>query len=137
VPNKYARKLEILTRIFEKLSKKTEPNILIIIEGKKDLHALRRLGITADAICIRSRGKVLVDCLDELDAKEVIMLVDFDDYGVTLAKKITQYLEGRGVKVNNIFWKEIQAIVKRDVKDIEGLPSYLEKLKKHNEPISM
>jgi 5S rRNA maturation endonuclease (ribonuclease M5) len=133
---RYEKKLEILSEILQKLSKKTELNIPVIVEGKKDVSALRRLGIRAEAVCIRNVGKVLVDCLDDVKAEEVILLVDFDDYGVTLAKNIIQYLEGKGVKVNFIFWKQIKAIVKRDVKDIEGLPSYLEKLKKHVKSIS-
>jgi 5S rRNA maturation endonuclease (ribonuclease M5) len=133
---KYVKKLERLNEILEKLSKKSDLKIPIIVEGKKDFSALRRLGVNSEAVFIRNSGKVLADFLDEVKAEEVILLVDFDEYGVTLAKNITQYLEGKGVKVNSIFWKWIKAIVKRDVKDIEGLPSYLEKLKKNIEPIS-
>ena len=127
---RYVKKLELLNEILYKLSKKIE-NVPVIVEGKKDVHALKRLGIKAETVCVRSVGKVLVDCLDEVGAEEVVLLVDFDDYGRTLAKNIIQYLEGKGVKVNCVFWKQIIAIVKRDVKDIEGLPSYLEKLKKY------
>jgi len=136
LPTGYAKKLEILNEILEKLSKKTDLQIPVIVEGKKDVSALRRLGIRAETICIKNAGKVLVDCLDDVEAEEVILLVDFDDYGVTLAKNIILYLEGRGVKVNHVFWRQIKNIVKRDVKDIEGLPSYLEKLKKHVGSIS-
>lgn len=136
MPTGYEKKLEILDEILENLSKKTELKIPVIVEGKKDVYALRRLGIRAEVVCIRNVGKVLVDCLDDLGAEEVIILVDFDDYGITLAKSIIQYLEGKGVKVNSIFWKQIKAIVKKDVKDIEGLPSYLERLRKHVKSIN-
>ena len=44
--------------------------------------------------------------------------------------KITQYLEEKRVKVNSVFWRKLSGLVRRDVKDIEGIPSYLEKLKK-------
>ena len=105
-----------------------------MVEGRKDFLALRKLGIHGNIICVRNFGKILADSLDTVVCEEVILLVDFDDFGTSLAKGITQYLEGRGVKVNPVFWKEIRALIKRDVKDIEGLPSYLEKLKKHVEP---
>ena len=130
--NRYAKKLELLNEILQTLSEKSSLKIPVIVEGKKDVTALRKLGINAVVVCIRTGGKVLVDCLDEIQAEEVILLVDFDEYGTTLAKNIIQYLEGKGITINFIFWKKIRAIVKRDVKDIEGLPSFLEKLKKHS-----
>ena len=133
---RYVKKLELLDNLLGKLSKTAELNIPIIVEGKKDFLALRELGINAEIIRIRSAGKVLVDCLDDVNAEEVILLVDFDDYGVTLAKNIIRYLEGKGVKVNVTFWKMLKAMVRREVKDVEGLPSYLEKLKKHVGPIT-
>ena len=58
------------------------------------------------------------------------LFVDFDEAGVSLARDITVCLEGKGVKVNSIFWREIGSLVRRDVKDVEGVPSFLEKLKK-------
>jgi len=35
-----------------------------------------------------------------------------------------------GVKVNLTFWRRLKALLKRNVKDVEGLPSYLKSLKK-------
>ena len=130
MPTSAERKFELLMKILQKLCKKDERSIPILVEGKKDLSALRRLGIRGEVFCVRNSGKVLVDSLDEVQNEEVILLVDFDEYGIALAKDIIQYLERKGVKVNSIFWNEIRALVKRDVKDVEGLPSYLEKLKK-------
>ena len=79
---------------------------------------------------MKHSGQILFDFLDQLPDREVVLLVDFDDYGASLASKITKYLEEKRVKVNSVFWRRIRGLVRRDVKDIEGLPSYLEKLKK-------
>lgn len=136
MPTSAERKFGLLMKVLQKLCKKDERSILILVEGKKDLSALRRLGIRGEVFCVRNSGKVLVDSLDEVQNEEVILLVDFDEYGIALAKDIIQYLERKGVKVNSIFWNEIRALVKRDVKDVEGLPSYLEKLKKHVEHLN-
>lgn len=124
------RKLELLTKLFQKLSMRGEKGIPIIVEGRKDLSALRKLGVDGSVVCIKSSAKVLTDILDDMKGEEVTLFVDFDESGVSLAKDITRYLEGRGVKVDSVFWREVRSLVRKDVKDVEGVPSYLEKLKK-------
>lgn len=124
------RKLELLAKLLQKLCMQGERGAPIIVEGKKDLAALRKLGFEGRIICVKNSGKALVDLLDEVQSDEVTLFVDFDDNGVSLAKSITQYLEGRGVKVDSIFWRKARSLIGRDVCEVEGFPSYLEKLKK-------
>jgi 5S rRNA maturation endonuclease (ribonuclease M5) len=123
------RKLDELHKIFRKLADKSMETV-ILVEGKKDRSALRVLGVRGNIICMKHSGQILFDVLDQVPDREVILLVDFDDYGTSLAIKITQYLEEKRVKVNSVFWRKLRGLVRRDVKDIEGIPSYLEKLKK-------
>jgi 5S rRNA maturation endonuclease (ribonuclease M5) len=123
------RKLNELHEIFRKLADKSMETV-VLVEGKKDRSALRSLGIQGNIECMKHSGQILFDFLDQLPDREVVLLVDFDDYGASLARKITRYLEEKRVKVNSVFWRRIRGLVRRDVKDIEGLPSYLEKLKK-------
>ena len=123
------RKLDELHEIFRKLANKSMDTV-VLVEGKKDRSALRSLGVRGNIVCMKHSGQILFDFLDQLPDRKVVLLVDFDDYGTYLARKITQYLEEKRVKVNLVFWRKIRGLVKRDVKDIEGLPSYLEKLKK-------
>ena len=124
------RKLELILKLLDKLTLKGSKGIPTIVEGKKDLVALRTIGVHGRIICVKNSGKILVDLLDDVKSEEVTLLVDFDESGVFLAKKITSYLEGKGVKVDTVLWREARALMRRDVKDIEGVPSYLEKLKK-------
>ena len=123
------RKLNELHKVFRKLADKSIETV-ILVEGKKDRSALRFLGVSGKIICMKHSGQTLFDVLDQVPDKEIILMVDFDDYGISLAMKITQYLEEKRVKVNSVFWKKLRGLVRRDVKDIEGIPSYLEKLKK-------
>lgn len=125
-----ARKLELLIKLFQKLNARGERGIPIIVEGKKDFSALRKLGVNGRIICVKSSAKVLVDFLDDVQSGEVTLFVDFDDTGVSLAKDITQYFEGKGVKINSVFWRRARSLLRKDTKDVEGVPSYLEKLKK-------
>ena len=123
------RKLEGLLELIQKLNRQST-KIPILVEGKNDRTALRRLGIQGEIMCIKSSPHILYDILDDISSAEIILLVDFDAYGTKIAKEIIQQLEKKRIKVNAQFWRRLKALVRRDVKDIEGLFSYLEKLKK-------
>ena len=124
------RKLERLTEILDKLSAKIVLGTPVLVEGKKDVQALRRLNILGTMITIKDSGKVLEDLLYEFQGPEVIAFVDFDKHGTELTKEILCHMERRRIRVNTVFWRKTRALVRRDVKDVEGLPSYLERLKK-------
>lgn len=124
-----ARKLERIVNLVQKLDLQSA-TVPILVEGKNDRIALRRLGIHGEIICIKSSSHILYDILDDITSAEIILLVDFDEYGTSLAKNIIQHLEKKRIKVNAYFWRRLKALVRRDVKDVEGVFSYLEKLKK-------
>jgi len=126
----YERILERLPKTLERLSRKGASGVLIIVEGRKDATALRRLGIKGKMFTIKNSGKILEDSLDEAFGPEVVILVDFDEHGTELAKEIANYLESRRIKADLSIWRDVRALVRRDIKDVEGLPSYLERLKK-------
>ena len=126
----YQRILERLPKTLDRLSRKAAAGVPVIVEGKKDVAALARLGICGTTITVKGLGKVLEDCLDEADGPEAVVFVDFDEHGTELAKEITRYLESRRVKVDMHVWREVRGMVRKEVKDVEGLPTYLESLKK-------
>jgi 5S rRNA maturation endonuclease (ribonuclease M5) len=130
------RRLKRLTQILEKLSIKAEKGIPILVEGRKDIIALKKLNINGNAISVKNAGKVLEDMLDEIKGKEAVIFVDFDEHGSELAKRIKTQLEHRRVKANLTFWKTIRSLVRKDVKDIEGIPSYLENLSQNSSHIA-
>ncbi|MCJ7632225.1 toprim domain-containing protein [Candidatus Bathyarchaeota archaeon] len=126
----YERILERLSKVLERLGNKAASGVPIIVEGKKDVKALSKLGIIGEMIQVKGSGKVLEDCLDLAYSNEVVIFVDFDKHGTELAKEISKIMESRGVKADLIIWRGVQALVRKDIKDVEGLPSYLERLKK-------
>jgi len=123
------RKANSLSRVLERLCKATAEGTPILVEGKKDVEALRRLNVLGTMITLMDSGRVLEDVLEEVREREVIVFVDFDRHGSELAKRVLFRLERRRVKANLVFWRMIRALVRRDVKDVEGLPSYLERLR--------
>jgi len=102
-------------------------------EGRNDIAALRKLTIKGDIIAAKASGRSLLDVLREVrkrGTKEVILLMDFDRRRKEWTKRLTQNLERMRVKPNLFFWNALLSIVGHDLKDIEGLPTYMETLSK-------
>jgi 2,5-diamino-6-(ribosylamino)-4(3H)-pyrimidinone 5'-phosphate reductase len=125
-------KEEKILQILERLAEESAKGTPIIVEGKRDIEALKTLGIEGKIISAKTGGKSLLDVISDVEAtqtKEVILLLDFDRRGKEWTKRLTQQLEKMGVKINLIFWLELSALLRREVKDIEGLSGYMETLK--------
>lgn len=127
----YNRSLEDVQKALSELVEENK-SIPIIVEGEKDVDALRRLGLTGEIITLNS-GVTLIDFCDKIAEKydEVIILTDWDRKGGFLYNTIERNLEGR-VKVNSyyreVFSKNVMS------RTLEGLPSWLETMsEKHRE----
>ena len=128
----FTERLETLMKILDRLCEDSEAGLPIIVEGRADVEVLRSLGVRGRIFTVKERGKSLVDVVDEVRgvAEEAIILVDFDRRGREYALKLTKSLQMLGVKPNLSYWKEIMCLVGKWVKDVEGLPSYIETLKR-------
>ena len=104
----------------------------ILVEGKKDIETLRSLGVDGKIITAKG-GKRLLDVVSEVEesgVREIILLADFDRRGRELTSRLKKHLEAAKIAANMSFWRELSALVGKDVKDVEGLAAYLETLKK-------
>jgi len=127
------RKSERLSQLLEKLATEAAKGIPIVVEGQKDVSALRQLNIEGNIVSSKTSGKSFLDILTEIErlkVREVILLLDFDRRGVEWTHRLKQHLEKTRIKPNLDFWNQLYGLVGRDLKDIEGLPTYLETLKK-------
>jgi len=127
------RKLEKILLLLDKLATESAGGTLILVEGKKDVETLRELKITGDIISVKASGKTSLDVLSEVEERgkdEVILMMDFDKRGREWIKRLAEDFERMRIKPNLVFWKELSCLVGRDVKDIEGLSTYLETLKR-------
>jgi 5S rRNA maturation endonuclease (ribonuclease M5) len=80
----------------------------------------------------KTSGKSFLDVLSEIEKTgkpEIILLFDFDRRGKEWTQRLASCLEGLKITPNLVFWRMLLGLVGRDVKDIEGLASYLETLK--------
>jgi 5S rRNA maturation endonuclease (ribonuclease M5) len=94
---------------------------LVIVEGKKDKAALKKLGIK-NILALNS--KPLYKIIDKVDEKEVIILTDLDKTGKRLYSKLQHQLSQKGVKINNNFRNFL--FRKTKLRQIEGIDSYLD-----------
>jgi len=126
-------KEEKILRVLESLAEESAKGTPIIVEGKKDIEALRALAVEGKVISAKTGGKCFLDVVSEMEkmgAREVILLLDFDRRGRELTKNLKQHLEKTGTKLNLTFWSELSSLVGKEVKDVEGLATYMETLKR-------
>jgi 5S rRNA maturation endonuclease (ribonuclease M5) len=125
-------KEERILQILEFLAEESAKGTPIIVEGKKDTETLKTLNVKGTIIAAKTGGKTFLDTISEIEKtrkKEVILLLDFDRRGKELTKRLKQHLEKTEIKANLTFWLNLSSIVGKEVKDIEGLASYMETLK--------
>lgn len=116
----------------EHLSEESSKGILIVVEGKKDVEALRALGIGGPIISLKTGGKTMVEAQSEIEKsnpREVILLLDFDNRGKQATLKLKQNLERARIKPNTKFWHYFHSLLGKEVQCIESLTSYLATLR--------
>lgn len=133
------RKAERLAELLEKLVAESAKGVPIVVEGQKDVGALRQLNVEGRVVSSKTSGKSFLDILTEIEnlrVREVILLLDFDRRGVEWTHRLKRHLEKTRIKPNLTFWNQLYGLVGRDLKDIEGLPTYLKTLenKTRNQP---
>jgi len=99
----------------------------IVVEGDKDIKALRKLDISGSIISVNA-GVSLIDFCDKIakEHSEVIILTDWDRKGGNICRTIKKNLEGRvncNTKYRELFAKNTM------IRTLEGLPSWLETMK--------
>jgi len=120
-----------IQQIIAKLAEESSKGKPIVVEGKKDTQALWELGINGRILTVKSGGKSFLEStieLEKLGTSEVILLLDLDRRGKEGTFRLKRNLEGVRIKANTKFWTDLQGLVGRDIKCIEGLTTYLNTL---------
>jgi 5S rRNA maturation endonuclease (ribonuclease M5) len=124
---------EKIQRVLECLIEESSRGMPIIVEGKKDIAALRELGVEGRIISAKTGGKSRLDVISDVEknaAQEVILLLDFDRHGKEWTKILREHFEKARIRTNLTFWNELLRFAGRELKDIEGLATYMETMKK-------
>lgn len=131
--DKLKNRTEKILQLLDRLVSENAKGVPVVVEGQRDVDALRQLGVSGIIVSSKTSGKSFLDILTEIETlsvRRIILLLDFDRRGVEWTHKLKQHLEKTKIAPNLNFWNELYGLVGRDVKDIEGLPTYLGTLKK-------
>ncbi|MHA2406187.1 MAG: hypothetical protein ACXADB_01845 [Candidatus Hermodarchaeia archaeon] len=98
----------------------SEEGVPIVVEGLKDITALRGLGLAGPIHALA--GHNIVSLADELaDNRRLLILFDFDRRGGQLTRYLTRQLEGRGVNILHRERHQLRRAFCWRVRVIEGL----------------
>lgn len=119
-------KLEELNKELEKAK-----DLLIVVEGIKDKHALEKLGFK-NIFVINENNKSLNEKIEQLEEvagkNKICILTDFDKKGKSLYLKLKSELAGRNVRLDNKFRA---VLLNLKISHIEGLASFIENEQKY------
>jgi 5S rRNA maturation endonuclease (ribonuclease M5) len=104
----------------------------IIVEGMRDMQALRALGISGPVI-LASRRPALELAEDAARRyKEIIVLTDWDQKGDEMARMIDQHLRSAGIRADLDIRSRLKKLVRKEIKDVESLSLYVERMRELN-----
>lgn len=125
-------KEEQISEVLGQLAEESSKGTLVLVEGKKDVEALRSLGLEGPISSVKTGGKSFLDIASEIQdhgTSKVVLLLDFDRRGKQGTNRLRRNLERTGVKVDMSAWLALLTLAGKDVPCIEGIPSYLEDLR--------
>ena len=124
----YRKRLERIEELLLELSEYSERRAVIIVEGKRDVLSMKRLGIKGSfELATRHSLFNFSERIASLGC-EVIILTDWDRRGDLLATKLSEYFENFGIKPELQIRNKLKLITQKEIKDIESLYTYVSKL---------
>lgn len=124
---------ERLRKVIEFLHEINE-NTPIIVEGKKDASALRRVGLVGEIITLHN-GKSIYDFCTDIEERfsKVVILVDWDKKGEDLNKTLSENLKGHWEEFSS-FRELLKLLCQKEISVIEGIPKLLDRLEGNESP---
>ena len=126
-----AERFESLEEILDLLQEMSETHIALI-EGNKDRRALDNLGLCdLRTIEVQREGGPLkaAETVSEMK-KSAIILTDWDDRGNRIEQELRIQLDALCVKYDTEIRLRLRDLCIKDIKDVESLDSFYERLKK-------
>ena len=116
-------KIRELKEFVDQINNESTKNSLILVEGKRDLEALSYLGCSGN-IQAYHNYKSIVDLADNFRVKykKLILLLDLDDTGRIMTRKISHILNQR--YIDNYYRNKIIRITQGKIRTIEELRSF-------------
>lgn len=121
------QRLQVLLRSLEAL-KEINLTVPIVVEGKRDLRALRLMGFKGEIITVH-RGRPLYELSEALlrRTSSFVLLIDWDQRGKKLYQRLSALLEGHYEEFAHLR-EQIITATEGEVLEVEDLPALIEKL---------
>lgn len=125
----YRKRLERIEELLSELSEYSERGAVIIVEGKRDILSIKRLGIKGNFELATRHS--LFNFSERIAKKgcQVVILTDWDRRGDLLAAKLSEYFGNFGIKPELQIRNKLKLITQKEIKDIESLYTYVSKLR--------
>jgi 5S rRNA maturation endonuclease (ribonuclease M5) len=116
-------KIRELKEFVDQINNESTKDSLILVEGKRDLEALSYLGCSGN-IQAYHNYKSIVHLADNfrVNYKKLILLLDLDDTGRIMTRKISHLLNQR--YIDNYYRNKIIRITRGKIRTIEELRSF-------------
>ncbi|MCQ1534323.1 toprim domain-containing protein [Methanosarcina sp. KYL-1] len=125
----YRKRLERVEELLSELSEYARKGAIIIVEGKRDVLSLKKLGIEGSfELATRHSLFNFSERIARQD-REIIVLTDWDRRGEILASKLSEYFGNLGIKPELQIRNKLKLITQKEIKDVESLHTYVSKLR--------
>jgi 5S rRNA maturation endonuclease (ribonuclease M5) len=122
-------RLDAIERILEELGSRG-PRTVVLVEGDRDLMALRTLKVPEPMEKINTGVSLLNFCeglANEFEA--FVILTDWDPKGEQLANRLGELLTSTGTRVDLETRKRLGRLVRFEIQDVEALDSHIQRLR--------
>ncbi|ABE52240.1 toprim domain-containing protein [Methanococcoides burtonii] len=126
----YQWRLESIELILAELAEHSNNGAIILAEGKRDIISLKKLGINGPIELVTQSPLTEISERVASEKRRVIILTDWDRRGNILAAKLSEDLVYLGADVDMQLRDKLSSLVKKEIKDVESLYTYIIKLRK-------
>ncbi len=121
--------LEALEELIASLIDASYQGAAVIVEGRRDLQALRALGLPGPVILASRRPALELAEEAARSYSQIILLTDWDRKGDEMCKAIELHLRSVGSRPDKEIRCRLGKLVKKEIKDVESLSRYAEKMR--------
>lgn len=121
--------LEALEELIASLLDASYHGAAIIVEGRRDLQALRALGLPGPVIMASRRSALDLAEDAARNYPQIILLTDWDSKGDEMCKTIERHLRSVGSRPDREIRSRLKKLVKKEIKDVESLSQYAQRMR--------
>lgn len=119
---------DVLAKLYEfilTLNHESENGSVVVVEGKRDVEALSRLGFSGK-VTVYNRFKGIIDFVDShsMTNNKIILMLDMDRTGKYLTSRLVSLFQQRGRNVNLSYKRKLCEITNGKVRHVEDLSAY-------------